>query len=293
LIAGTFLFALYLVLLNWRIQQVGGRFYRDFLLSAEAATPFLLLALAALTLMSSGNVTIALVCGSLLTVAWIYTLVKLPALPYMTILTILIFLVGGGMLLGNAVGGFVNLFDFSFDQPASLGYPTVGISKASKVDLTPLGFTLDDHTTVTDVGGLSLPDGARAYESSYMRRDGSDAYVTVIEFSERGDSREFFSTWRKDISNGFYEFEVDFSNPSFNEPDVDTSSPLEWKIEIPGIWFGQEGQLARSYDEDTLTAYNAWQVDDWVTIVEVRAGVNQALVLSRRIKESVADSYRP
>ncbi len=67
---------------------------------------------------------------------------------------------------------------------------------------------------------------------------------------------------------------------------------LHWQLELPGVWFGQEGQIARSYDENALTAFNAWQVDEWVTIIEVEGGVAQALPLSRQIKEWVAEHYQ-
>lgn len=71
---------------------------------------------------------------------------------------------------------------------------------------------------------------------------------------------------------------------------------LHWQLELPGVWFGQEGQIARSYDENALTAFNAWQVDEWVTIIEVEGGVAQALPCPDKSKngwQSITNSKLP
>ena len=64
-------------------------------------------------------------------------------------------------------------------------------------------------------------------------------------------------------------------------------------MELPGVWFSQTGQLARGYDASELFAYSGWQVERFVTVIEVEGGVAQALPFSRLLKEAVSESYQP
>ncbi len=293
LVGGTLVFTLYIFLLRWRVQQASQRFHKEFLYSLEASIPLLILVLGTLTLMSSGGFPEMIFSAGLLVVALVFTLVQLSNLPYMTLLTLVNLLVGGFMLIGNAFGGFASLFDYTMDWPAALGHPVAGVSveTASKFDLLPLGFVHKDNISVTEVGNLPIPDDAEGFQSLYANSGGQTASVILIRFDDQIDAREYFTTWRKKVSVGFYDIELDLSNAQFDEPNGYSEHPLSWQLALPGIWFGQEGQIARSYNENTLTAHNAWQTDNWVTLIKVQGGVVQALPLSRQIKEVIAEDY--
>ncbi len=291
LVAGTLLFVCYILLLHGRMQQKSTRFSGEFLLSLEAAVPLLILTLATLTLISTGGFIEAMLSAGFLVIALLFTLIRIGELPYMSLFSLLTLFVGGLMLLGNALGGFVNLFDLTPAWPASLGHPA-DTSSATELDLTPLGYTRLESFTPTEVDDLTLPEGVIAIESLYTRAGGSTASIVLLQFPDRMDAQTFFARWHTHVSNDFYAIWVNLSGNNFNEPDGYADHPLNWQLELPGVWFGQEGQIARSYDENALTAFNAWQVDEWVTIIEVEGGVAQALPLSRQIKEWVAERYQ-
>ncbi|HLF89902.1 MAG TPA: zf-HC2 domain-containing protein [Anaerolineales bacterium] len=289
IVAGTLLFALYGFLLYWRTQQKSERFWGEFLLSLEAAVPLLILTLATLTLVSSGNFAEAAFSTGLLILAIFFTMVQISRLPYMVVLTPLILLTGGIMLLANAVGGVASLFDLTPQWPAELGHPD---ELDTDFDLTGLGFAALESFTPTGVGSFPLPEGVAAREEVYLRPGGGTASVIVIQFTDRGSAHDFLSDWQRSFFHDFYSIRLDFAGTRFNDPNGYGDHPLHWRLELPGVWFGQEGQIVRSYDDSALAAYNAWQVDEWVTIVEVEGGVAQAIPLSRQIKELVSESYQ-
>ncbi len=288
IIAGTLTFALYIYMLRWRAGQGRGRLFGGGMLSLETAIPLFILILAMLTQLSAASFPAGLIALGLVVVALFFTLIQLDHLPYMTLLTLAALFAGGVMLLANAVGGFASLFDLTVDRPADLGHPD---EPGSPVNLTPLGYTHLDSSTVTEISRVLLV-GGEARQAAYTRSGGGPAFVTVIEFPDRAAAAEFFRTWEASVDGGFYAIHLDLNNGGYNDPDGYADHPLHWDLELPGVWFGQEGQIARGYDEDLLTGYNAWQIDEWVTIIQVEGGVAQAIPLSRQIKETVAESYR-
>jgi len=293
IVAGTLLFALYAFLLHWRTEQKSERFLGEFLLSLEAAVPLFILALATLTLVSSANFAAAAFSTGLLIAAILYTMVQISKLPYMILLTPLILVAGGVMLVGNAVGGFVSLFDLTPQWPAELGHPDkLDMNLETALDLTALGYTPFETTSPTNVGGFPIPEEAAALENVYHRLSGGSASILVIQFPDQDSAHDFLSDWQRSFLRDFYAIRLDFSGSRFNDPNGYGDHPLHWRLELPGVWFGQEGQIVRSYDESALTAYNAWQIDEWVTIVDVEGSVTQAIPLSRQIKEVVAESYQ-
>jgi hypothetical protein len=210
----------------------------------------------------------------------------------MTGLALLILLLGTVFLVGNVVMGVFDMFDYSFDRPGALGQPAAdtAIDAACQVDLGPLGLTRQDQDTVAEVYGFSLPDGAEACQSTYANDAGDDVTVTMIHFARVRDAHDLFNAWRMETAVGFYEFDLDYTS-SVNEPYLESDSPLDIHLDLPGVLLGEDGQIGRSYNEDTLTAYNGWQTEDWVTLVEVRGGLRQALRLARMVKERISFIY--
>ena len=289
IVAGTLLFALYGFVLHWRTQQKSESFWGEFLLSLEAAVPLLVLTLAALTLASSGDFTETAFIIGLLILAIFFTMVQISKLPYMIVITPLILLISGIMLVTNVVSGVVSLFDLKPQWPAELGHPQ---ELSTNFNLKELGYTALETITPTGIGNYPLPEDVEAREIVYSRLGGETASVIVIEFPDKDSAHGFLSDWERNFSRDFYSIRLDFSGSSFDEPNGDGDHPLHWYLELPGVWFGQRGQIVRSYDESAMTAYNAWQVDEWVTVVEAEGGVVQALPLSRQIKELVSKSYQ-
>ena len=289
IVAGTLLFALYGFVLYWRTQQKSESFGGEFLLSMEAAVPLLVLTLAALTQASSGDFAEMAFSIGLLVLAIFFTMVQISKLPYMIVITPLILLAGGIMLVTNAVGGVVSLFDLTPQWPEELGHPD---TLNADFNLTGLGYTALETTTPSGIGTFPLPEGVEAREVVYTRPGGETASVIVIQFPDNDSAHNFVSDWQRTFSRDFYSIRMDFSAASFDDPNGYGDHPLHWRLELPGVWFGQHGQITRSYDESALTAYNAWQVDEWVTIVEAKGGVAQAIPLSRQIKELVSESYQ-
>jgi hypothetical protein len=140
------------------------------------------------------------------------------------------------------------------------------------------------------VDGFALPDGAEACRSTYTNDAGDDVTVTMIHFARARDARDFFDVWQVDTAVGFYDFDLDYTS-SVNEPHLESDSPLDIHLDLPGVLLGENGQIGRSYNEDILMAYNGWQVENWVTIIEVRGGLRQALRLARMVKERIAFIY--
>jgi hypothetical protein len=293
LVAGTLTFVLYILLLHGRTQQKSSRFSGEFLLSLESAVPLLILVIATLTLISSSDFASAAFATGLLVVALLFTLIRIGELPYMSLFSLLTLFVGGLMLIGNAFGGFVTLFDLTPNWPATLGHPTEIAESATQLDLTPLRYTYFESFSPAELDDMTLPEGVIAYESLYIRPSGDTASITLLQFPDQIDAQAFFARWHNYVSDDFYAIWVNLSGTNFNEPDGYAEHPLNWRLELPGVWFGQEGQFARSYDENALKAFNAWQTDEWVTIIEVEGGVAQAIPLSRQIKELVSESYLP
>jgi hypothetical protein len=119
--------------------------------------------------------------------------------------------------------------------------------------------------------------------------------ITVygLRCDEQNGADVFFAKWGQEIDGGFYAVRLDLSEAEYREPEGSAEHPLHWWLELPGVWFGQEGQLIRAYNETTATAYNAWQIDEWVTIIAVEGIPTRALPLAREVKEVVTETYRP
>ncbi len=294
ILGGAFLFLFYVFILWWRSAQRTGSPRREIFLSLKAAIPLIVLALAAFTLVGSGDFLMMLIGSGWFVLALVVTFVRLPELPYMTWMSVLALLIANAVLISNLAGGIAGLFDLRPEFPASLGHPQAGVTTgdAVRIDLGSFGFSGPESGALTAVHELPLPEGARAIRSQYRRPGGMPAWVTVIEFSSRQQAHSFFRSWKRQVANEFYAISLDLSSADFDQPDAHADHPLNWDLELPGVWFGQEGQLARGYDDTSLRAYSAWQVENYVTIVEVEGGVVQVLPLSRQIKEAIAESYR-
>jgi hypothetical protein len=293
ILGGAALFLLYLFTLWRRSNEPRGEGRSELFLSFEAAVPLLVLALAAFTLASTGSLLVIILAAGWLILALLVTFVRLPRLPYMTWMTVLSLLVANLILVGNLLGGVIGLFDLAPEYPSNLGRPSSSIppAEAASIDLRAYGFATGDGQAITEVRGISIPGDAAAVRQLYERSGGQPAWITVIRFGNRGNADDFFRDWTRAVKNDFYSVSLDLSSASFDDPDGRANHPLSWTLELPGVWFGQEGQIYRGYDERHLLAYSAWQLEDSVTIIEVEGGVAQALPLARDIKRIMADSY--
>jgi hypothetical protein len=224
----------------------------------------------------------------LLAVALVFTLIQLGELPYFSLVTIAALFVGGLMLIGNAAGGFAGLLDLSLQWPSELGSPR----QTSVIDLTGLGYEAADSEPILELNGVQLDPGAVGTRTSYLRGGGQPAFISILRFGDQGQAGDFMRAWERRVDSGFYAVHLDLTSAGFDEPDGQAEHPLNWDLALPGIWFGQQGQIVRAYNEGTLSAYNAWQVEEWVTIVEVGGGVAQALPRSRQIREVISGAYR-
>ncbi len=288
LIAGILTFSAYIFLLRWRSRRERAPFSAEVLMSVEAAVPLFFLVLATLTLTSAVGVLNAVPAMILLVVALLFTLIQLGELPYISLVTIAALLVGGVMLLVNAAGGFFGLLDLTLQWPADLGHPR----QALVIDLASLGFETGESESIAELDGVQLAAGAAGTRTRYLRGGEQPAFITVIRFENDRQAADFMRTWERRVDRGFYAVHLELSDAGFDSPDGWAQHPLNWDLELPGVWFGQQGQIVRAYNEAALAAYNAWQVDEWVTIVEVHGGVAQALKQSRQIRELVSAAYR-
>ena len=293
LTAGTLTFALYIFMLRFRARQSSGRFLGEMLLSIETTVPFLFLTLAALTMTSSESFPASVIALGWVVFALFFTLLRLDELPYMTVLTLAALLAGGLMLVGNAIGGVARIFDLAPDWPAELGHPAADLTEAPVFDLSALGYQVVQTGSITAVGAEDLPEGTTAFAADYERPGGGEVSIYTLQFAGEDAADAFFMDWSREVDGGFHAMRLDLSSSRFNEPDGFGDHPLNWWLELPGVWFGQEGQLLRAYLESTMTAYNAWQIEEWVTIVAVDGIVTQALPLSREVKEVIAEAYAP
>jgi hypothetical protein len=259
----------------------------------EASVPLFFLVAAALTVTSSGILPAALLAIGLLLFALLFTLLQLNELPYMTVLTLAALFAGGMMLIGNAVGGFARVFDLTPEWPSELGHPAGDLVEAPVFDLASYGYELESSSTVGVINGERLPADAAGFETRYVRTGGGEVTVFVVQFDDEADADAFFSDWQRQVDDGFYAVRLDLNGTFFRDPNGFGDHPLHWWLELPGVWFGQDGALVRSYEEVTMTAYNAWQIDEWVTIVVVDGSATQALRISREVKEVIAETYAP
>jgi hypothetical protein len=293
LTGGSLAFALYVFMLRFRARQTSGRFFGEILLSMETTVPLLFLILAALTITSSGVFPAAVLAIGLVVFALFFTLLQLDELPYMTLFTLAALFAGGLMLVGNAVGGFVRIFDLTPEWPVELGHPAGDLAEAPAFNLQPYGYSPESGSPVALVTGEPLPAGSTGYVTRYERTGGGAVAIYVIQFADETDADAFFRNWGEQVEGGFYAVRLDLNGTRFREPDGYADHPLHWRLELPGVWFGQDGGLVRAYDEAAMTAYNAWQIDEWVTIIEVDGTATHALRISREVKEAVAEAYAP
>ena len=294
LTAGTLTFALYIFILRYRARQHTGRFFGELLLSLEATVPLLFLVLAALNLVNSGSFPAAALSVGLVVFALFFTLLRLDELPYMTVLTLVALFAGGLMLIGNAVGGVAGIFDLQLDWPSELGHPADPPSDLAAFNLDQFGYRLvDSGPAAGPIGRETLPADAAGTAFLYENAAGNEIVVYVLDFNTETPAENFFGDWFRGVDGGFYAVHLDLNETLFNEPDGRGDHPLRWELELPGAWFGQAGQVARSYGESGMTAVSAWQFEEYVTIIEVDGIATRALPLAKEVKEIVAEAYGP
>ena len=98
------------------------------------------------------------------------------------------------MLFMNAIGGFVNMFDFTLLWPSELGHPR---EVATEINLSGLGYTATNEEDVVTFAELPVPAGVEAQTTTYTRVGGSPAYVTVFNFPNEEDASTFFAKWQE------------------------------------------------------------------------------------------------
>jgi hypothetical protein len=131
-----------------------------------------------------------------------------------------------------------------------------------------IGMQFLEINQVSWIDNVRISPRATGFEATYVGEKGL-AILTVIEFESQSDAAEFFSQWSDVVSEGLQ------------------ISHLE--INLPG-WPGQ-GHIQRTYNPRIGKAYNAWQIENWVTINDVPGPLSQAMPRSQEIKQLVSQSY--
>lgn len=258
---------LYATLSLWRRGRETGR-KNDILSSLLMTVPLLVITLAVYNLVGTGTVPSVLMAVLFLLITLGITAVLLPRLPYMTLATVLVLLLVNGLLLGRAVAGIVAVGDFSWQTPAGLGHP-LKVSLEETIDLSPLGLEWVESTKVTGVDNVWIGPRAEAVRAAYEGTD-RQGFLTIVRFEDQQAADEFFSSWSDSVSGGV--------------------RLTHFEINLPGL--SDQGRILRSYNALAGKAYNAWQTENWVTIVEVPGAFSQATPLSREIKDVVASGYQ-
>jgi anti-sigma factor RsiW len=260
----------YLLLLLWRSRWKAPPQRGHVLAALLTSVPFFVIALAAYHLANSGTTASLLAAALLLAGALAVTYLLLPRLPYVTVTTVLVLLLVNGLLLARAVWGVAALGDFTWQTPAGLGHPAAGtpLKDAARADLSSLGLAWVESAAVRSSDGVWIGPQGEGMRAAYKGEDGR-AYLTVLRFESQRAADAFFVAWRDAVSQG-----VRLAHLEINLPG------------LPG-----QGRIARSYSARAGQAYNAWQAENWVTIVEVPGSFSWASPLAREIKEVVAERY--
>jgi len=262
---------LYLALLFWRSARGESAARNNLLVSLSTAIPLLLVGLAAYHLARTGSAASVAIAGLLWLSALGATFVLLPRLSHATLTTLLILLLLNSLLVGQAVLGVVAVGDFSWQTPAQLGHPAEdsSVQEAMEIDLTALGLDRVQTRKPTTVDGVEIDSGAEVAETVY-NGDGHQALITGIRFDDRHEADEFFTTWKESVSGRVRITHVEINLPSLAE----------------------QGSVFRTYEPGAGRAYSAWQVDNWVTIIQVPGAFSQAMPLAQEVKETVTRSYK-
>jgi predicted anti-sigma-YlaC factor YlaD len=261
--------ALYVLLLVWRSRKKGWTRRDDVLLSLAGGVLLAFLALTAFQLLSGGVLLSGVFAFLLVIAALAATFVILPRAPYMTVSALLALLVVSGILVSQTVVGIALMSDFTLQLPASLGHPPAGVEPqdAVSVDLSSLGLELAEQSEVDAVNGLAVGSQTLAMQATYEGPDGS-LILTVAELQSEQEADRFFGSWGNRVCRlGISSFEINMSGT-----------------------LGQ-GRVRRCYNPQTGWAYNAWQTEEWATIIEVSGGQSEAVRLAREAKALVSASY--
>jgi hypothetical protein len=174
------------------------------------------------------------------------------------------------IILFQAAIGAVKMGDFTFQTPASLGRPQKGllVEDAVSVDLTSIGLDCIETNQVSWIDNIGISTQATAMQAIYTGED-RQAHLTAIEFDNLSDASEFFSLWSDVVSEGAQIAHLEINLPTL--PD--------------------QGSIQRGYNPRLGKAYNAWQYQRWVIIIEVPGPFSQASPLAQRVKQLVSQSY--
>lgn len=180
------------------------------------------------------------------------------------------FLVVIGFLMVPTAGAIIKQGVFTFQTPATLGRPPQGLAveDAVNLDLKSIGMHCLETNQVSWIDNVRIGPRATAFEAIYVSEIGQ-ADLTVIEFETQCDATEFFNQWSDVCSNGLQIFHLE--------------------INLPG-WPGQ-GRIQRTYNPQIGKAYNAWQIENSVTIIEVPGPLSQAMPRAQQINQLVSQSY--
>jgi predicted anti-sigma-YlaC factor YlaD len=261
---------LYVLLLVWRSRREGWTRRRDLLLSLAGGVLLAFLALAAFQLLSGGVLLSGAFAFLLVIAALAATFVLLPRAPYMTVAALLALLMVSGFLVSQTVVGIALMGDFSLQFPASLGHPPESVEPqdAASVDLSSLGLELADQSEVDAVNGQAVGSQTVAVQATYEGPEGS-VLLTVAEFPSQQEADRFFGSWgNRACRLGISSFDINMSGA-----------------------LGQ-GSVTRCYNPQTGLAFNAWQAEQWTTIIEVSGDLAEAGRLAREAKALVSASYR-
>jgi hypothetical protein len=261
----------YIVLLLWHKREEQRSTLVRLLRASVSSLPLLGLVLVAYHIMGAGSLLAVLAAILLLLGALLVTLILLPRLSYMTLVTVWVLLLANGLLVGRAVVGVVALGDYTWQTPAELGHPPGGgaVADLAPVDLTSLGLEWTESTDLTWVDNVWVGRQAKTTRAVYKGND-SRVFLTVAEFESPRDADQFFVAWKEAVSGRV--------------------RLVHFEINLPGL--PDQGRIVRGYSAQAGQAYSAWQTEEWVTIIEVPGTFAQAMPLSQAVKKLVANGYR-
>lgn len=271
LILTAFMAALYILLLLRLMRKGEERRTLDILVWILPALPLLVIALGAFQLFVFGTVFFEVVAVLSLLGILVLTFVLLPRLPYITIITVLILLLVNGILLGQIVaGGFVLAGDFIFMPDVEFGHPSQSITPgiAVQVDMSSLGLELAESMEIERVGRVILEPSASGATARY-EGGGRRIFLTVVKLGDEKEAKAFYKDWKKMALKGIQVFRIENN--------------------IPGLW--GPGRYVGSYSALIKMAYNAWQIGEWVTIIEAPGSLRQTRVLIKDVKKLVLESF--
>ena len=230
------------------------------------------LAVATFHLAVAGTGLAGIIAFFLLLSALVVTFARLSRLRYFTIVTLIVMLMANGILIAEAMSGFVNIDTLLSAQSVELGQPGRGITSenAVRLDLSSLGLSLVESNVVQSIGRVSLESGISA-ATAFYRGEGKEASLTIASFGSPHAASDGYRAWRSSALSTVRLMHI------------------ENNLRGPG---GEPSHYMSTYNGKTDRAYITWQAGNWLTIIEVPGSMREARPLARKIREVVAESFK-